>query len=285
MDDYSATQADILSSLKWIRETVRPAAGFSLLLVLVGTVGVATNTFVITVTSASVILFSWLVLIFSAYMWRRVNRNMNDLDHLSYHMAELEESRREIIFRLERTDTRLPSQQQYLQILRKIDSSLDELLEEEPKLLVYKFEVKGKKSSATASLFIGEPWAGLWERLREGGLRSRFADVWVVFEHVLPEPMSLPDIRAIHDSLSDALRQWRPPSAVVYVFSKSGFTEETIKFVENEKTWIPHWHVGSENEESAVINLAKVESDGTFTVVSMPWLKAMREDRLVTALA
>lgn len=90
------------------------------------------------------------------------------------------------------------------------------------------------------------------------------------------------EIQTIHNQLSDVLSRLHPINAQIYVFSKQGFSDEAITFVEDEANWIPHWWEGENEEEDAVINLIKIEDKGQFSVVSMPWLNNLREERLVT---
>ena len=279
--DYAGFSDDLRSLLKSLQVVVGGAIALTLGFFVLYLWYVAPSSDIIVfgeVTGSAIIL----VIVF-IYLLLRTRRSREDLDHLAYHMTELVESHTETVIKMETVDPAKPEQEQIANLLRRADFNLDEMLNEKPDLLHFGREVKGKKHVIQADVYIGVPRESRWSKLRDGALGSKLELLWMALRHEGNDPMSLSEIRSIHERLSDILPYLNPIVAEVYLFSKAGFSEEAIRFAEDEANWIPHWNEGSEEEENAVINLIKIEGDGRFSVVSMPWLKTLREERLALA--
>jgi len=220
---------------------------------------------------------TFLIVMFG-YFVIRIRRNRGDLDHLAFHMDELVNAQIETVIQTEVVDQTSSVDGQLVTLLRRADPALDGALEDYPNLLAFNAEVQGKKYSVKPLIYVGVPYESWWERFKDGGLRSKLEGIWMAFQS--DGDVGLAYVKLLHQQLADILPQIRPRFADVYIFAKGKFSEEAVKFVEDENNWIPHWHVGGDDEELAVINLVKMEGDRTFEVVSMPWLKSLRRERL-----
>ncbi len=219
-----------------------------------------------------------------SYTYIRIRRSRDDVSHLDFHMMELIESHEETVFQAERLDSGKTDSEQIATILRKADSNLDSILEESPQLLQLNVDVKGKKSTIRASVYVGVPWDTIWDKLQDGALGSKLELVYIAIMHEGPDPMTLTEVKDIHQRLTDILQGLNPAEANVFVFSKVGFAQQTIEFVENDKNWIPHWKEGTDDEELAAIDLIRIR-DGRCEVVSLPYLKYLRQERLAMQVA
>jgi hypothetical protein len=218
------------------------------------------------------------------YVVFRIRKAREHLEHMAFHMAEAGEMHVETVLETESVDFSKPMNEQILMSLRKADFDLDFALQDSPQLAQFDMEVAGKKTSIKADIFVGVPWESGWRKFAEGGFgHSKFDGVWIALRRDETDPMSVADITSIREKLSDVLSYLRPSRSQVYVFSSGGFSPDAIKFVEDEESWIPHWNEGEEEEISASIDLVKINQDGRLVVVTMPWMKTLREERLAAS--
>lgn len=278
--DYSWFASDLGSLLKSLQVVVGGAIAFTAALLLLYAFYVAPSSHIsqIAVVNGSAII----IVILFIYILLRTRRSREDLEHLAYHMTELVETHAETVIETETVDPTKSENEQLATLLRRADFELDKILEERPHLLQFNTEVKGKRHSLQADIFVGVPWESRWAKFRDGGLviGSKRQLVWIALRQRGSDAMSIAEIRAIREQLSDILAHLYPLTAQVYIFSRNGFSEEVVRFAEDDKNWIPHWNIGEKNQEAAVVNLIKMEGDGRFSVVSMPWLNVLRRERL-----
>jgi hypothetical protein len=276
--DYQSISDDLISLLRRMTTVTEGAVAFLLALYVIYWAYIETfwhNTILdVEVTAAMVFL---LAVFINTYL--RIRRSKEDVWHLDFHMEELIESHMETVINTERTETSMSEDERIVSILRKADPNLDGILEESPNLLQLGTEVKGKKLALNASVFVAVPWKSTLDKIREGAGTSKFELVWIAIRYDGDSPASLDYIKPIHEKLTDILQFYEPADAKVILFSEKGFSPEAIAFAENEDNWIPHWKEGTDEEVVATLDLVKIEV-GSYSVVTMPYLKMLRQERL-----
>jgi formylmethanofuran dehydrogenase subunit D len=220
---------------------------------------------------------------FGYTIWR-ARQSRGKVEHLSFHMYEAVEMYANTVIDTKSVDAGKPEAEQITELLRHADTELDERLTESPELLQLNTEIRGRKESLKAWVYVGVPWEGRLRKALRSLQKSKMDQVWIAARYEGREPMPLGEIKAFHDKLGDVLTSIKPSTSQIYLFSKVGFSPEAVDFVDDEKSWIPHWKVGSDDEYLATINLVQMGPNGSFVVVTQPWLKTLRRERLETTL-
>jgi hypothetical protein len=276
--DYEAISEDMVSLLQRMATVTMGATVFLLALYLVYWAYAApifkSAGLDVGVTAAMLTL---LLIFFLTYL--RIRRSRGDIWLLDSDIEELVETHEETVIQAERVEAGMSENEQITLILRKANPSLDEALNESPGLLRLDSEVKGRKAALKATVFVGVPWKSSWEKFNHEALNSNLKNMWIAINYEGSQPMSLEDIRPIQQKLKDILQFLRPRDAQAYVFSRQGFSPEAVEFAEKEDNWISYWREGTDEEQVLVLDLIKI-ADGNFSVVSMPYLKSLREERL-----
>jgi hypothetical protein len=211
------------------------------------------------------------------YLSRKIKTIRPKMKEFFMGVAQLGGTYLESVLNLETIDPKNLDEMDFLAVLRRANPLLDRRLQDNPRLLKMDTDIDGINSKLHVTFFVGVPWKSeLVSKLRN----TKYEEVWIVLKLTDAETVTLNRLMGIHKQVADVLKLLRPKHAEILLFAEGGYTKEAVKFAENPKNWIRHWHEKREDASRAFLNLVKIEPDGSFTVISFPGLETLRQARL-----
>jgi len=229
-------------------------------------------------TIALAIVF-YSALVWSFFFLRRLKQGKNELVGIA---GETDQYVQSVLIETEVVEGKDPLER-FLNQLRTADPDLDQILEEKPTQLGKNVDLSTKKSKISVDLYLEDHVSKI----------NRAKVAWAIKRYDRGGVVPLDEIAHLKEGIeaygNETIGPYRflswPKRTLrdlyVWVVSTYGFSAEVIKYVEDEENWIEISGDSDDESDYVPLNLVRENSDNTYSIISMPYLKTLRDSRLI----